>query len=227
MALTEIDARGTLGRVESLCDLGRYGDAVELVGSAISGDPRNPAAWCLMARAQLGRGNTAAALKAAQAARSLSPDHSWPYRLQSEALAGLDRHEEAVVAAREATRCAPSSWQGYARLAHCLSALRGRHSEAEAAANRALGLRPDLPDTHLAAGVVAAAAGRRRDAAAAFSAALAIDPQNTEAHNQLASLQPRRSKLRAHRASRVARTATTRATDILRPTPNGQLSARD
>jgi tetratricopeptide (TPR) repeat protein len=227
MALTETDAQGTLGRVESLCDLGRYGDAVELVGEVISEDPRQPAAWCLMARAQLGRGNAAAALKAAQAAQSLSPDHSWPYRLESTALAELGRHEQAVVAAREATRCSPSSWQGYARLAHCLSALRGRHNEAEAAANRALGLRPDHPGPHLAAGAVAAAAGRIRDAAAEFSAALAIDPQNTDAHNALAALRPHRSKLRSGGASRVARTASGRVAEILRAAPSTQVSARD
>ena len=78
-------------RATMLCDLGRFGDAVPAVGLAIAQDPRNPGAWCLMARAQLGNDRASAALKAAQAAGSLAPDHEWPHRLASSALSQLGR----------------------------------------------------------------------------------------------------------------------------------------
>ena len=180
-----------LERVETLCDLGRFGDAVPVAGQLIADDPRNVAAWCLMARAQLGNDRATAALSAAHAARSLDPGNDLPHRLASLALSQLGREEEAALAAREATRCAPSAWEGHARLAHCLSAFRDRLKEAQSAADRALFLMPDAPGPHLAAGAVAIADGRRGDAAAAFCAALAVDPQCGDAHNQLADLQSR------------------------------------
>jgi Tfp pilus assembly protein PilF len=82
-------------------------------------------------------------------------------------------------------------WEGHARLAHCLSGFRDQLKDAQTAADRALFLMPDAPGPHLASGAVALADGRRDDAAAAFCAALAVDPQCGDAHNQLADLQAR------------------------------------
>jgi tetratricopeptide (TPR) repeat protein len=180
-----------LRRAETLCDLGRFADAVPVIAQEIGKTPRDAAAWCLMARAQLGSERAAAALQAAEAAVSLEPANATPHRLASLALGALGRNEEAVAAAEQATRCEPSAWQGYARLAHSLAELRGRLSEAQDAADRALALMPDDPGPHMASGAVALAAGRREDAAAAFCAALAVDPQYGDAHSQLASLERR------------------------------------
>lgn len=183
-----------LRRAQTLCELGRFSDAVPAVGSVIAQEPRDGEAWCLMARAQLGNERPAAALEAARAATGLLDGRAEPLRLASLALGQLGRDEEAAEAALQATRSEPSAWEAHARLAHCLAAFRNRLGEAREAAGRALALRPDEAGPHLAVGAVALAAGRRTDAAAAFCAALAADPQCVEAHNQLAVVQsmPRR-----------------------------------
>jgi tetratricopeptide (TPR) repeat protein len=177
-----------LDRAETLCDLGRYTDAVAMAGQAIAEDPRDPRAWCLMARAQLGDERPSNALEAARAASKLDPKSELPHRLASVALSNLGREEEAVDAALDAAHCAPESWRAQARLARALAAIRHRLKEAAAAAVRAQALEPDDPEPHLAAGTVALASGRQSDATSAFCAALAVDPLCGEAHNQLADI---------------------------------------
>ncbi|MEO6857885.1 MAG: tetratricopeptide repeat protein [Solirubrobacteraceae bacterium] len=178
-----------LTRAQTLCELGRYTDAVSAAASAISKEPRAVEAWCVMADAQLGSEKPAAALEAARTAAKLNPGQERPHRVASLALERLGREEDAAEAALRATRCAPGSWQAHVRLAHSLAALRGRLGEAREAAERARALRPEQPEPHLALGAVALAAGERADAASAFCAALAADPQCVEAHNRLASVQ--------------------------------------
>jgi tetratricopeptide (TPR) repeat protein len=192
---SDADAR-PLARAEMMCELGRFADAVTVASQALTADPRNADAWCVMARAQLGSDRANAALKAAEAAGSLAPDSDTAHRLSSEALSRLGREEEAVVAAREATLCAPAGWQGYVRLAQALSVSKRGLKEARVAAEQAISLKPDDPAPHVAAGSVAAADGRKADATAAFCAALAIDPQCGDAHKQLTELQARRRGLR-------------------------------
>jgi tetratricopeptide (TPR) repeat protein len=191
MGETRPSAGPPLERAQTLCDLARFADAVGVVSQAVTQNPRDPTAWCVMARAQLGAARPKAALHAARAAISLDPSIALPHRLASSALSELGRDQEAVTEAEEATRCAPTAWQGYARLAHCLAIFRDRLPEAQAAADKALSFMPDDdPGPHLAAGAVALAAGSRDDAKAAFCAALAIDPQCGDAHSKLAALQP-------------------------------------
>lgn len=190
MRETRPSAGPPLERAQTLCDLARFTDAVGVVSQAVTQNPRDPTAWCVMARAQLGAARPKAALHAARAAISLETKIALAHRLASSALSDLGRHEEAVTEAEEATRCAPTAWQGYARLAHCLAGFRDRLPEAQAAADKALSFMPDDPGPHMAVGAVALAAGRRDDAKAAFCAALAIDPQCGDAHSKLAALQP-------------------------------------
>ncbi len=176
-------------RAQTLCELGRYADAVSAVATAISKDPRDVEAWCVMADAQLGSEKPAAALEAARTAAKLSPGDERAHRLASLALERLGREDDAAEAALRATRCGPGSWRAHVRLAHSLAAFRARLDEAREAAERARTLQPEQPEPHLALGAVALAAGQRADAAAAFCAALAVDPQCVEAHAQLAGVQ--------------------------------------
>jgi tetratricopeptide (TPR) repeat protein len=176
-------------RAAMLCQLQRFTDATGAVSAAITEEPRNADAWCLMAEAQLGNERPAAALQAAHAAASLAPERERPRRLASVCLNRLGRDEEAVEAALEATRCEPEAWAAHAQHALSLSALRGRQADARRAAARALELAPQEPGAHLAIGGVALAAGRRAAAASAFCAAIAVDPQCLEAHQQLAAVE--------------------------------------
>jgi Flp pilus assembly protein TadD len=184
-----------IGRARTLCELGRFAEAVPAVAAVIAAAPRDADAWCLMAEAQLGSERPAAALEAARAAAKIDPARAEPHRLASLALARLGREDESADSALQATQCEPGSWQAQARLAHALTTFRNRLGEARRAAERALALNSDDPGPHMAVGAVALAAGRRAEAAAAFCAALSVDPQCSEAHNQLAVVQdlgPRR-----------------------------------
>jgi tetratricopeptide (TPR) repeat protein len=191
---TRADATG-LARAKTLCQLQRFADAVPAVAAAITAEPRDPEAWCLMAEAQLGNDRPAAALQAAHAAASLAPTRERPRRLASLSLGRMGREQEAVEVAFEGTRCEPDSWQAHAQLAESLCVFRPRLDDARRAAEAAIALAPEAPGPHLAAGTVALAAGQRAEASSAFCAALAADPQCLEAHHRLAGVQalgPRR-----------------------------------
>ena len=198
----DTEAQSRPSRARTLCDLGRFADAVSEAAAAIAEDPRDASAWCVMAEAQLGSERAAAALQAAEAAASLQPELEQPHRLASLALSRLGRDQEAAQAAFEATQRDPASWQAHAHLARSLAAFRNRLGEARWAAERALALGPDQSGPHLAAGAVAVAAGRQAEATAAFCAALGADPHSAEAHSRLAEMPDRR---RADRIGSVMR----------------------
>lgn len=175
-------------RAETLCDLARWSDAASAAQEAVAAAPRDPAAWCVSARAQLGLGRAQSALQAARTAGSLDPRAEEPHHLTSLALEQLGREAEAAGAAEQATRAAPQSWRAHARLARCLAALSDRLPEALQAAERSRVLGPEESGPHLAVGAVALASGRPADATSAYCAALGVDPQCFEAHSRLASL---------------------------------------
>jgi len=172
-------------RANALCDLGRFADATTLLHRLIASDNQNPRAWCVLALAQLRQDDGEAALSAATTAISVAPESEWAHRLASIALSDLDRHEEAMWHARECVRLAPHSWNGFVRLAQALKHVSGHAEEARRAAEHAVALAPDEADTHLTMGSIALAMGRRGDAEAAFRQALAIEPDNSAAHNEL------------------------------------------
>ncbi len=170
------EAHLALERAEGLCELRRYEEALALLSRAVASDPDNPHAWCLMAQAQLGLYRYREALQAAETAIPLAPDEEWPHRLASVALEGLGNYVQAARAAKEAARLAPHTCRAW------------RLDEARAGSDRALVLAPDEADVHVAAGTVAAAAGHRGEAETHFRRALAIEPDNAAAHNELARL---------------------------------------
>ena len=195
VSLGEEVASGELERARTLCELCRFGEAAAAVSAIISGEPRNWQAWCLMARAQIGQEQRAAGLQAALAAASLAPDQALPRRLESLALNELARHEEAAEAAAQAVRIDPDEWRNHAELAQSLSHLKSRLDEAAQAARRAVELAPRRAEPYMAAGSVALAAGDREGAAELYARALAMDPQNGAAHNELVRLRRGRTRL--------------------------------
>jgi tetratricopeptide (TPR) repeat protein len=197
--------RAALDRAATLCELGRWAEATLAATEAVARTPRDPEAWCLSGRAQLGLGRPQAALQSAQTAATLAPEAEEPHHLASLALEELGLEAEAASAAREATVTAPGSWRAHARLARCLALLKDRLPEAHQAAEQARALAPEEPGPHLAVGAVALAAGRRQDATSAYCAALGLDPQCFEAHSQLAALGDARAGARVRRRLRIGR----------------------
>jgi tetratricopeptide (TPR) repeat protein len=177
-----------LERASALYELRRFPEAAGLLRQAIASEPQNPAAWSLLAAAELSAGNHDSGLKAAERAIPLVPDAEWPQRLAAQALRLLGRTEESIRHAREAVRLDPDSWQSHTTLARSLAMDNSNLPEAREAAGRAIALAPNHAEAHITAGVVAAAAKDRSDAEASFRQALSIDPQNSVAHSELARM---------------------------------------
>ncbi|MGA2164466.1 MAG: tetratricopeptide repeat protein [Solirubrobacteraceae bacterium] len=177
-----------LERAGALCELRRYPEAAALLRQAIASEPQNPAAWSLLAAAELNATNYEDGLMAAEKAISFAPDAGWPQRLAAHALRLRGRTEESIRHAREAIRLEPDGWQAHVSLARSLAANNSDLPEAREAAERAITLGPNEAEAHITAGVVAAAANDRSGAEASFRHALSIDPQNSVAHSELARM---------------------------------------
>lgn len=211
-------------RIELLCDLQRWSDALPLVHRLLAVDPEDDVAWCHLSQCELGLGRHEAALDAAEHAATLAPETEWPHRLISFAASHLGRHDLAVNAAQEAVRLEPEAWQTHVRLASAL--LRrssrsgrwnrgGRRDRLRAArhAGQAVELAPNEPQVQLIQGSVATALGRRAEAEAAYRAALELDPNSAGAHHLLASLRMHRTLGPTALAAATAGFATALATD--------------
>jgi tetratricopeptide (TPR) repeat protein len=177
-----------LERAGALFELRRFSEAAGLLRQAMASEPQNPAAWSLLAAAELNASNYDDGLMAAEKAISLAPDAGWPQRLAAHALRLLGRTEESVRHAREAIRLDPDSWQAHTNLARSLAVDNADLPQAREAAARAVALAPNEAEAHITAGVVAAAAKNRAEAEASFRHALSIDPQNGVAHSELARM---------------------------------------
>lgn len=185
--MTENASINALARVVTLCELGRYHEAIPLARQAVAANASDVRAWCLLAQACLGADSDADALDAARRASSLAPDDEWPQRLASVALCELGRYEEGLKAALEAVRLAPILWQPHLRVAMATQHLR-RFDQAADALARATQLGPLQPEVFVAAGNLALARGRVGEAEVGFRRALALDPQSVGAHDGLARM---------------------------------------
>jgi len=210
-----------LQRASALCDLQRYDEAISHVNSILAVEPQSATAWCLKARAELGRGAHEDALLAAKHAIALTPEAGWPHRLASIALGSAGEHQGAMWHAREAARTEPHEWRSYTTLARALLRDPNVRAEARDAALRALQLAPNEPEANMVVGAVAVAERRPDAAAAAYRRVLAIDPQHAAAHNELARL--KMPKGRFVGPSGLAEAATGFATAV-RADPRGVVS---
>ena len=171
-------------RAALMIELGRFTDAIRVLGPVIAAAPGDGRAWCLLARARLGRQDLPAAISAARRASALDPAADWPYRIASTALVGLGKHGSAVAAAQQARVLAPQVWRTHLCLAQAAVAA-GQHDLAAEAIRDALAIAPQEPDVQVAAGKVALGRGDLAAAAARQRAALALDPAHTGALNEL------------------------------------------
>jgi tetratricopeptide (TPR) repeat protein len=213
-----------LERASALCDLRRYDDAAGQLRTVLATDPHNTRGLCLMAQVQLGQAVYDHALRTSQAAIAENPEIDWPYRLASLALSRLGRHQDARAMARTAIRLAPHEPQCHTMLARVHASSGKDLGEARTAAERAISLAPHDPASHIVVGMVAAADTRIEDATAAFHRALALEPNNSTAHHELARLQ-----LKKHRFGNpvaLAQAAGGFAT-ALRADPRARMSRRN
>jgi tetratricopeptide (TPR) repeat protein len=178
-----------LERASALCDLGRWDAASQQLRTILANDPHNERGLCLMAQVQYGQGAFGESLRLSLSAIAENPDNDWPHRQASRALTRLGQDHEAHVMARNAVRLAPYEAHCHWILAQALAASGSDLDEARTAADRAVSLAPHLASCHNAVGMVSAAQMRTEHARDAFLRALAIDPANATAHNELARLE--------------------------------------
>ena len=100
----------------------------------VSAEPGSSRAWCLFARAHLGADRYVEAVDAANRAAAIEPAEEWPHRLASNALMHLGNHTEALRAASESRRLAPSYWQTHVCVAQAALAASQPSLAASAAA---------------------------------------------------------------------------------------------
>jgi len=186
-----------LSQARLLIGIGRHDEAVQRLTGYLASEPDNAEALRLLAQAELGRGGSRAAHRAASAAVASEPGNEWGYRLVSIAGRRLGRQREAEAAGRTAVRLAPHNWSGYTTLAHALLARRDRAAcrEANRLAARAVELAPAQPEAYLVLGLTEGALRHPGKERAAYLRALELDPDNPDALNNLAATDLNRSRL--------------------------------
>jgi len=187
-------ARDLVAESEALGAVKRFAEAADRARDAVLEAPGDPAAFCAWSRALYGQHRFAEAAEKAQDAIRVAPEYAVAFRLHSMALSSLARTlpkgdqgrlgADAATSARDAVRLAPWDPNGQMALAQALS-LTGATRDADAAVQEALRLAPDSAATWVAASVVAIGAKNWTAAISASRRALAIDPGNSAALNNL------------------------------------------
>lgn len=185
------DAAVRAFQIDTLLELRRYEEAADRASRALAESPDDHALLCRLSLAQLNLNDLGQALLSAQSAMAAAPNAEWPHRLASIIRRRSGQFREAVEEARLAVALAPLAWQGHLCLAQALLSETPDRSEALAEARRSVQLEPDRAEVHVVLGQVEAASGNSKAAENSFHDALAIDPQNPTAHNELARLRLR------------------------------------
>jgi Flp pilus assembly protein TadD len=176
-----------LDRAAQLSASGRRRKAVALLRSTASSHPDSSEVWCRLAAALLDRGDAAAALVAVRRAMPLGGDKAWAHRLASKTLSRLGRHEEAVAAARQAVRAAPSDWRCRIALAEAFGAA-GSWPDAVDAAMQAVRYQPDHVRPYLVLGDAARRIGDLATAELAYRTVMRRKPGDPRVRAELARL---------------------------------------
>lgn len=173
-----------LARAQALLDARRPEDAADVLRRAIAATPGSPRALCLLSLALLQSRQSQEALAVADDAVAAAPAWDWPHRLRALALIRLKHGPEALSAARQAVAVSPGVPEAYLVLTDAHLGL-GRIGDAREAAEKARELAPERTGGHVALSMVELRARHWTRAEAHARAALAIDPENASALNNL------------------------------------------
>jgi tetratricopeptide (TPR) repeat protein len=190
--VTSVDS--LLAEAGALINVRRYGDAISRIKDVVARAPTDYRPYCEWSRALYAQGNYVEAAKMADQATQLAPNVAWPFRLQSNALDAwaresgkADQHrlgEAAVEAAQTAIRLAPAELNGHILLAQALPLI-GDLQGAQDALTEAARLNPNSLAVWITASFIALRAKDWTRAISASRRALAIDPGNYAALNNL------------------------------------------
>jgi len=208
-----------LVRAAQLAEQGRARAAVAVLEALVTAYPDHAGAWCRLAAARLEAGEPRESLDAAKQAITLG-EPSWAHRLASLALVELDRHDEAVVSAREAVRRDPEDWRCLVTLAEALASR--APEDAVRAARAAVALAPHEPRAHEVLGDSAVLGHDWSLAERAYGDAIRLDPAGEEVVAKLSRLIRRP----AEHPARRRRPVRTRGTPRFRASWTSSVSTR-
>ena len=188
------DVSALLREAEALLDVRRYAEAMDRAREVMRRAPDDPRAFQLLSRALYGQEDFSGAARR-RASRCGSPPTTrsgtawpagrwppWPGTRWASARARLA--EEAIGVAGQAVQLAPADPNGHLVLAEALS-LAKRHPEAEAQMQLAIRSAPNSVATWVTASLIAIGAKNWVGAIEACQRALALDPNNYAALNNL------------------------------------------
>lgn len=181
-------------RADQLLAVGRAQAAIELLGTHLGSHPDDGRALRLLSIACTDADRYPDALRWADRAVSVEPLVAGGWHSRATALLGLDRVDEAIEAARRAVELDPDNWIEQYLLGRAL--VHGPHRSAEAirVARVTVGLAPTEADAHVLLGMAYSRLGDTAAESAAYRAALALDPRNTSARNNLAVIDLREGR---------------------------------
>lgn len=188
---------GLMDQAESLLQLGRPHEALQVAGIAAVAQPSDAAVHCVMATGHLALGEVDEAFAEVKRALAIEPTWEWPHRLQamallrqSEDLTGRKArrlHRRAVTAAREAARLGPVISEAQCILAFSELTV-GRIDEARVAAHAAIRLNPEDAAAWVVTALLELSAHSWPAAKHAAQQALAIDPEDEAAMTVLVTV---------------------------------------
>jgi tetratricopeptide (TPR) repeat protein len=150
---------------------GRAGEALSALQRTVSLQPENALAWYQLGVVQLQQRATSAALDAFEEARRLGQDGVELSYFMAEALADLERHEEAARELRHVLAEQPDFAEAAYRLGVSLDRLK-RHAEAAAAFRQAIAHAPREVSYLQSLGFTLESLGRRDEAIECFKQAV-------------------------------------------------------
>ncbi|MFI8965998.1 tetratricopeptide repeat protein [Streptomyces sp. NPDC053493] len=183
-----------LRQADALFDLGRFEQAAELAARHLADEPDDPAALVLLARCRHRLGDEQQALTTVEQALRAQPDFVAAWLMLTHILLATRQYDRAEETARHAVALAPRHWATHYTLGTVLdrSVRAERRHAAYEAARTAVALAPEESDTHFLVGLTAHRLGHHQVAERAYETALRLDPQSSEAHNNLSLLHLRR-----------------------------------
>ena len=170
-----------LARAQLLLQQSRAADAERELRLGLAHEPQSPALLALLALSLVEQHKAADAVAAANNAVGLAPDIAYFHYIRGVVMERLERHAEALLAAREAVRLDPSDEEGFALLASIHLAQRDWTAALEAA-EAGLALNPEHVGSANLRAMALVRLGRKAEATQTMDFALERSPENGFSH---------------------------------------------
>ncbi|MER5888928.1 tetratricopeptide repeat protein [Streptomyces sp. NPDC001941] len=189
---------GVRERAEVLYELDRYDQAAALLAQHLAQHPGDSDALVLLARCRRHLHDLHGAMALLDEALRGDPELLTAWVVRADVLLALRAYPDAEFAAHRAVELAPQFWGGHHLLAMVWDATaenfgnpawkRARRAQAHQAALHAVSLGPQEASAHFLVGLTAHRMKNLAVARQAYETTLRLDPENSEAHNNLALL---------------------------------------